>query len=125
MSNIPSRRLCTVEDRSVDWAERCMLGGQGYVDGGRGDKCGNRDPEEWREMKITRVRPTVMGTPWRNLTFLIIETDEGLSGVGEVRMVNNTDALLGYVSEAAPRHVIGKDPFDRELIVNRMFRHDF
>ncbi len=76
-------------------------------------------------MKITRVRPMVMGTPWRNLVFLIIETDEGLSGVGEVRMVNNTDALLGYVSGAAPRHVIGKDPFDRELIVNNMFRHDF
>lgn len=76
-------------------------------------------------MKIIRVRPIVMGTPWRNLIFLIIETDEGLSGVGEVRMVNNTDALLGYVSQAAARHVIGKDPFDRELIVYSMFRHDF
>jgi galactonate dehydratase len=76
-------------------------------------------------MKITRVRPLVMGTPWRNLTFLIVETDEGLSGVGEVRMVNNTDAVLGYLTEAAPRHVIGQDPFDRELIVDRMRRYDF
>lgn len=63
-------------------------------------------------MKITRVRPLIMGTPWRNLTFVIVETDEGLSGVGEVRMTNNTDALLGYLSEAAPRYVIGKDPFE-------------
>ncbi len=76
-------------------------------------------------MRITRVRPLVMGTPWRNLTFVIVETDEGLSGVGEVRMTNNTDALLGYLSEAAPRYVIGKDPFDRELIVDHMRRHDF
>ena len=76
-------------------------------------------------MKIVRVRPLVMGTPWRNLTFIIAETDEGLSGVGEVRMTNNTDALLGYLSEAATRHVIGKDPFDRELIVDHMRRHDF
>jgi galactonate dehydratase len=76
-------------------------------------------------MKITRVRPLVMGTPWRNLTFLIVETDEGLSGVGEVRMVNNTDAVLGYLREAAPRHVIGRDPFDRELIVDHMRRYDF
>ena len=76
-------------------------------------------------MKITNVRPLVMGTPWRNLTFLVVETDEGLSGVGEVRMINNTDALLGYLSEAAPRYVIGKDPFDRELIVDTMRRNDY
>ena len=66
-----------------------------------------------------------MGTPWRNLTFLILETDEGLTGVGEVRMINNTDALLGYLSEAVPRHVIGKDPFNRELIVDTMRRNDY
>jgi len=76
-------------------------------------------------MKITKVRPLVMGTPWRNLTFLVLETDEGLTGVGEVRMINNTDALLGYLSEAAPRHVIGQDPFNRELIVDTMRRNDY
>jgi len=76
-------------------------------------------------MKITKVRPLVMGTPWRNLTFLVVETDEGLTGVGEVRMINNTEALLGYLSEAAPRHVIGQDPFNRELIVDTMRRNDY
>jgi galactonate dehydratase len=76
-------------------------------------------------MKISKVRPLVMGTPWRNLTFLVLETDEGLTGVGEVRMINNTDALLGYLAEAAPRHVIGQDPFNRELIVDTMRRNDY
>jgi galactonate dehydratase len=76
-------------------------------------------------MKITNVRPLVLGTPWRNLTFVVVETDEGLTGVGEVRMINNTDALLGYLAEAAPRHVVGKDPFDRELIVDTMRRNDY
>jgi galactonate dehydratase len=76
-------------------------------------------------MKITRIRPLVLGTPWRNLTFIVLDTDEGLTGVGEVRMINNTDALLGYLSEAGPRHVIGKDPFDRELIVDTMRRNDY
>jgi galactonate dehydratase len=76
-------------------------------------------------MKISKIRPLVMGTPWRNLTFLILETDEGLTGVGEVRMINNTDALLGYISEAAPRHVLGQDPFNRELIVDTMRRNDY
>ena len=66
-----------------------------------------------------------MGTPWRNLTFLVLETDEGLTGVGEVRMINNTDALLGYLAEAAARYVIGKDPFNRELLVDNMRRNDY
>jgi galactonate dehydratase len=66
-----------------------------------------------------------MGTPWRNLTFVVLETDEGLHGVGEVRMINNTEALLGYLAEAAPRHVLGRDPFDRERIVTEMRVHDF
>ena len=64
-------------------------------------------------MKITNVRPLVMGTPWRNLTFVVVETDEGISGVGEVRMINNTDALLGYLAEAAPRYAILQLPSHR------------
>src|SRR5450755_5155973 len=53
-------------------------------------------------MKISDVKTFVVGTPWRNLTFVRVLTDEGLSGVGEVRMLNHTDALLGYFSEAVP-----------------------
>jgi galactonate dehydratase len=76
-------------------------------------------------MKITGVRPLVMGTAWRNLTFVVVQTDEGLEGVGEVRMVNNTDALLGYLNEAVPNHVLGSDPFAVESLVDRMRRNDF
>jgi galactonate dehydratase len=76
-------------------------------------------------MKISDVRPLVMGTAWRNLTFVVVRTDEGLEGVGEVRMVNNTDALLGYLHEAVPNHVLGSDPFALESIVERMRRNDF
>ncbi len=76
-------------------------------------------------MKITRVRPLVMGAGWRNLTFVVVETDEGLEGVGEVRMVNHTDALLGYLNEAVPNHVLGSDPFATEDIVSRMWRRDY
>jgi galactonate dehydratase len=66
-----------------------------------------------------------MGTPWRNLTFVVVETDEGLSGFGEVRMINNTESVLGYLSEAVPRHVLGKDPFERERLVTEMRVNDF
>ncbi len=76
-------------------------------------------------MRISALRPMVMGTPWRNLTFVVVETDEGLRGVGEVRMVNHTDALLGYLQEAGRNHILGSDPFKIEDLVQRMFRRDF
>jgi galactonate dehydratase len=76
-------------------------------------------------MKITRVEPLVLGTAWRNLTIVVVETDEGIDGVGEVRMLNHTDALLGYLQEAVPRHVLGSDPFDVESLVQRMSKADY
>jgi len=76
-------------------------------------------------MKIAEVTPLVMGTEWRNLTMVKVRTDEGLVGVGEVRMVNHTQALLGYLEHAIPSHVLGADPFDVEALVQRMWRTDY
>ena len=50
---------------------------------------------------------TVVGTPWRELVFLELDTDTGLVGVGEVRMVSRTDTLMACIHELGPRHVIG------------------
>ena len=76
-------------------------------------------------MKITAVTPLVLGTPWRNLTFVKVETDGGIYGLGEVRLANRTNALLGYLSESMPRYVIGHDPFDIEDLVSKMMIGDF
>ena len=76
-------------------------------------------------MKITSVEPLVLGTAWRNLTIVAVQTDDGIEGVGEVRMLNHTDALLGYLHEAVPRHVLGSDPFDVESLVRRMSGSDY
>ncbi len=76
-------------------------------------------------MKISRITPLVLGTAWRNLTFLKVETDEGLSGVGEARSLNHTEAVLGYLREAGRNHILGSDPFEIESLVNRMYRGDF
>jgi galactonate dehydratase len=76
-------------------------------------------------VKIVEVRPLVLGTAWRNLTFVVVRTDEGIEGVGEVRMINHTDALLGYLAEAVPNHVVGADPFEIEDLVGRMMRNDY
>ncbi len=76
-------------------------------------------------MKIVNVTPLVLGTAWRNLTFVKVETDEGLVGVGEARVLNRTQAVLGYLANAVPRYVLGSDPFEIERLMQRMFREDF
>ena len=76
-------------------------------------------------MKISDVKTHVVGTVWRNLTIVRVLTDDGLEGVGEVRMLNHTDALLGYFAEAVPNHILGHDPMDIESLVQNMFRNDF
>src|SRR5947208_1577050 len=76
-------------------------------------------------MKIVDVKSYVLGTAWRNLTFVRVITDEGLEGVGEVRMVNHTDALSGYLKEAVPNHVLGHNPMNIEDLVHRMYMNDY
>ncbi|MFC5746175.1 mandelate racemase/muconate lactonizing enzyme family protein [Actinomadura rugatobispora] len=76
-------------------------------------------------MRITKIGTHVVGTPWRNLTYVTVHTDEGLTGVGEARMLGHTGALLGYLAEAERRHVTGSDPFDIEDLVHRMKYGDF
>lgn len=63
-------------------------------------------------MKVQSVDVIIAGAPWRELTFVEVTTDSGLRGVGEVRMVNKTDALVACVKELAERHLVGNDPGD-------------
>src|SRR5262245_52824817 len=75
-------------------------------------------------MKISKLTPMVLGTPWRNLTYLKVETDEGLVGVSECRSIR-TDAVLAYLKQIEKRYVLGTDPFNVEQLVQRAFVDDF
>jgi galactonate dehydratase len=76
-------------------------------------------------VRITGLTTHVVGTPWRNLTYVVVHTDEGLTGVGETRMLGHTDALLGYLAEAERNHIAGSDPFAVEDLVRRMKYGDY
>jgi galactonate dehydratase len=76
-------------------------------------------------MKITAARTTIVGTPWRELVFMELETDTGLIGTSEVRMVSRTDTLVACLDELAPRHVIGTDPFDVERLAWNIQRGEY
>jgi len=76
-------------------------------------------------LKIIDVRTTVVGTSWRELTFVELITDEGLVGLGEARMVNKTDTLVACIGELARRYAVGSDPFDVELLAWRVQWEDY
>lgn len=76
-------------------------------------------------MRIAEVRTTVVGAPWRELTFVELVADDGRVGVGEVRMVNKTETLVACVEELSPRYVVGADPFDVELLAWNLQRAEY
>jgi galactonate dehydratase len=76
-------------------------------------------------MKISDLSFHVLGTPWRDLSYVVLRTDDGLVGVGETRMLSHTEALRGYLVEASRNHVLGSDPFDIEALVNKMKYGDY
>jgi galactonate dehydratase len=75
-------------------------------------------------VKITDFRTLVMGTPWRNLTYLVLETDAGIAGIGEARVVCKTHTVLEYLRDVR-RHIVGHDPFDIEALYRRLTLLDF
>jgi len=76
-------------------------------------------------MRITAVEPLVLGTSWRNLIFIKVRTDEGLTGIGECTLQNREEGVLGYLQGAVRRHVIGSDAFNIEDLWLRMYRNEF
>jgi galactonate dehydratase len=68
-------------------------------------------------MRIVDLEVLVLGTSWRNLTFLKLTTDDGLVGLGEARLTNRTEALLAYLDAVKRRYVLGIDPFETEKLV--------
>ena len=76
-------------------------------------------------IKIVDMRLTVVGAPWRELVFVELTTDAGLTGVSECRMVNKTATLVACIRELAPRYVIGSDPFDVERLAWTVQRAEY
>lgn len=76
-------------------------------------------------MRITDLKTHVLSDGWRNLIFVELETDAGLTGLGEATLANRTEAVLAYLHSVKEKHVIGSDPFDTESLWQRMYLGDF
>lgn len=75
-------------------------------------------------MRIAEYQTLVIATPWRNLTYLILETDAGITGVGEARVVGKTHTVCEYLRDVR-RHIVGHDPHDIEDLYRRLTLLDF
>ncbi|MGH9704247.1 MAG: mandelate racemase/muconate lactonizing enzyme family protein, partial [Candidatus Acidiferrales bacterium] len=60
-------------------------------------------------MKIVDMKVFLLGTSWRNLVFIKLYTDEGITGVGEATIQNREEGVAGYLEGAKHRHVVGSD----------------
>lgn len=72
-------------------------------------------------MKITDVRTTVVGNPWKNWVFVHVHTDEGLVGLGEATGGLSTKPNEAAVHELKPL-VLGQDPRDVTALWDRMHK---
>ena len=75
-------------------------------------------------MKITDVRTVVVGNPWKNWVFVLVETDEGLTGLGSATGGLSTAPQVASVEES--KHlVIGRDPRNVHEIWNHLYLSGF
>ena len=75
-------------------------------------------------MKITAIRNRLMRVERQNWHFVEIDTDEGLTGIGEASLEWREQAVAAAVDELA-RLLLGQDPSLIEHHWQRMHRHGF
>lgn len=75
-------------------------------------------------MKITNYEVFTLSTGWRNLTYLMVETDAGLVGFGEAHIVGKTHTVREYLRDIR-RHIIGHDVYNIEALYEKVTLLDF
>jgi len=77
-----------------------------------------------KDLIIKDYKTHVLGTPWRNLTYVTLETDEGITGFGEARVVGRTHTVLELLKDTK-RHFIGHSAYNLEALYERFSLDDF
>ncbi|MBV7337095.1 galactonate dehydratase [Chloroflexi bacterium TSY] len=75
-------------------------------------------------MKITNVEAYPVWGGHRNFLFVVVDTDEGIYGVGEAGITSREHAVIGAV-ECFKEVLVGEDPFRIEHIWQVLFRGGF
>jgi galactonate dehydratase len=72
-------------------------------------------------MKISDVKTYIVGNPWKNWVFIKLETDEGIYGISEATLNGFAKTVEAAIHELRGFYM-GMDPFQTELIVQKMTR---
>ena len=75
-------------------------------------------------MKITDIKVFNVFTFRTNFVFVKVETDEGISGIGEGTLEYKENALIGAI-EDIKRVLIGRDPSQIELLTHEIYRDSY
>jgi len=75
-------------------------------------------------MKITQIETYPVWGGYRNFLFVVIDTDEGIYGVGEAGITGRELAVIGAIEHFKPL-LIGEDPSRIEHIWQLLFRSGF
>lgn len=75
-------------------------------------------------MKIIEYKTFTIKTSWRNLTYLMIKTDENIIGFGETHIVGKTHTVREYLKDIK-RHIIGHDVYNIEELYRKITLLDF
>ena len=75
-------------------------------------------------MRITDYRCYTVSTGWRNLTYLVLETSEGIVGYGEAHIVGKTHTVREYLKDIR-HHIVGCEVYDIESLYQRLTLFDF
>ena len=61
-------------------------------------------------MQIVDLTTHVLHDGYRNLVFVRVHTDEGISGLGEATLINRTEAVVAYLVGHVRPAILGQDP---------------
>jgi L-alanine-DL-glutamate epimerase-like enolase superfamily enzyme len=75
-------------------------------------------------VKITGVETYPVWSGQRNLLFVLVDTDEGIYGVGEAGLTGRELAVTGTIEHFEPL-LVGEDPFRTEHLWQLLFRGGF
>lgn len=75
-------------------------------------------------MKITNIETYPVWGGFRNFLFVVVDTDEGLYGVGEAGITGRELAVIGAIEHFKPL-LIGQNPFRTEHLWQMLFRGGF
>ncbi|HZG67330.1 MAG TPA: hypothetical protein VEZ12_11335 [Herpetosiphonaceae bacterium] len=74
--------------------------------------------------RITGVRTVAVGAGWRNYIFVLVDTDDGLTGLGEASLGGQTNAVVGAIKDLEPL-LLGADASRIEHLWQQAYRHAF